>query len=309
MKKHFCKPRRIGLLDMDQPVEPIERTVQLNIGVESLFSGIHKLFKLKSKDDPKNKKEVERWEWACIDAISKTYGNKAWVEENFRPGRKVSSALSQKLAYRGKHQATPAATLALGEKIARDFYTRHNSAYQKYAKAVLALERKYENDPRADEEPYFGIAEVQEYLREANKLTPLFGTNFVGPEWLGGVFPVATKDYEVTYEVRHSSSNIDPLPEITPDDVVEGAKAIVEYLRGPGFEHYYDTTTFGMDYHFYKALNSEAEDHPDAHRLFHKLGGEGAEVGLNYDCFKSYSHLMEQLVTDIGGWLIQVTKE
>lgn len=306
MSKHFCKPRRIGLLDMDQPTEPVERTVQITVAVEGLFESLASLFKKKIEKlgDPETHlyNYTKPWGKEFANAISKTYGNISWVEENFHPNTSRNDTLPSHLAYKGKIEATPLLVLKKAEGILQDHfrhfgpvYARYNIQMNKIRNDVVALMRAGTNPEQI----------VQTALREARKVVLPFRKGLKGPEWFGGEVAVVD-DLEIIVATKPPIKGVE-LPEITPRDVVDAAKFIVDYYKTPSPDaQFFDKHPSFELWELFESASYRDDLTEDQEELYHLFYFQN-EPSIQQEFLMSYSFSMAELTTRIGRWLYLVT--
>lgn len=299
--KYTSRPR--GILAMEE-IKPTPRTVQLTLSVEGLFDGLLSMFKKKHDEKPIQTKHSFEWSYEYANAINSTYGNKAWVEENFRPTHKISAETTNKLMYKGKTFTTPLETLEQGKKIAEQFFQQHKAQGDRYFKAIGEAINAYKAEPSGHSKEGMSEETVNAYLNRVNKITPVFSKSFIGPEWFQGTFAISKEPF-AAIKLGTPAAPVNGLAQITADDVVAAAQFIVNYVKENHIwdDSFYDYTS-GVDHHFYKALSDDAADLPAAHELAAKLG---SDVEAQHYCFFIYTELMNELINAVGRWLIQVT--
>lgn len=209
---------------------------QTTISTEGLWDGIKKLFDAKAPDPrvkEKDGKKVYEFSWVPTfkKEIEKTYANLDWVKRHHHPRDVRAPKLAVELSYKRRVPETPMDVLKNARDIVMGHYTQNMPALNAYNSAIEKLDDEMLSFYTKTDDAHKTAVEM---AKRAKAIPRPFRKGTVGPEWLGGLHvvigPIGRRGYEVAgvtpTKGYHVNSN--SLPSLTPEQIVESAKALLE---------------------------------------------------------------------------------
>lgn len=208
---------------------------QTTISTEGLWDDIKKLFDAKAPDPrvkEKDGRKVYEFSWVPTfkQEIEKTYANLDWVKRHYHPREVRAPKLAVELSYKRRLPETPLEVLTIAQDVALGHYKQANPALDAYDKSITQLEKEMGAlfDKTEDEEKT-----IKEFAKRAKSLKRPFHKGMVGPEWLGGLKVSVVESRGLGYEsvgvvpTKGYHVNGNALPKLTPEQIVEAAKAML----------------------------------------------------------------------------------
>lgn len=209
---------------------------QDTISTEGLWDGIKKLFDAKAPDPrvkEKDGKKVYEFSWVPTfkAEIQKTYANLEWVKRHHHPRDVRAPKLAVELSYKRRLPETPMDVLKNARDIVMAHYKQNMPALTAYNAAIKKLDDEMLSFYTKTDDSRKTAAEM---LKRAKAIPRPFRKGTTGPDWLGGLHVTVVDGGRRAYESvgvvpsKGYHVNGNSLPQLTPEQIVESAKALLE---------------------------------------------------------------------------------
>lgn len=249
-----------------------------------------------------------QWAIEFRKEISRTFGNRKWVEENFSDKEIENKKLALSLSYDGGLPDSPADALRQAEVIVTKWYKQQSPKLKKYSdvlgKAVTDAVSAWDelDDPQMtnDGKQFLRTRvarRIQEGFNRAKSLYPL-PVGGTGPLWFNGGFALMNASKKLVWKKREGYTVVtNALPDVTADDIVTAGKLLVDHAKV--LEKYLSSIPWpgvDLDADFWREVPAEIRKEYQ----YDKIPGQQA------DSLVSYLHEWGAYLYTVATWLYQL---